>query len=193
MKQISLNDAEDSSKASESIESNSSEEIATDTGPPQEPQQPESTEIESPNATEETNPLDTTPSSTDAGPLPATFNSSALPDLEDPQTSADGAALQLTPDEPSPTAPDMGVNISQGMPESDPALNADTTHVPDTKPEPQAATTTYQELPKDAIPLSFSTTSPLPVPTGSALTTVPVCISFQFVTSEPDPPRGDSI
>ncbi|XP_047446814.1 uncharacterized protein LOC125011639 [Mugil cephalus] len=190
-KPIDLNDAEDSSKSSESSESISSEETATDVEPSQEPPEPALTETDMPNAIEESNPLDTTPPSVDGGPLPVALNTSALPELEDPQTSADNGALQLMPDDPSQTTP--GVDISQGMPDLDAALNTDTAHIlPDAHTEPQVATT-YQGFPKDAIPLSFSSTTPLPVPTGTTLTAVPVCIAFQFVTREPDPPRGDNI
>lgn len=181
-----------------------------------------------PNAMEETDPPDTaaTLPSAGAGPSPATLNTSATPGPEDPQTSTDADALQLMPDDPSQTA--LGVDISQDMPDSDPAqdsINADTVHVlPDTEVslhpglteidviidiggtnQPQVTTsTTYQGFPPGATPPfpphiikttppPFSAAPPLPIAIETALTGVPVCFTFQFTTSEPDPPRGDNI
>lgn len=170
------------------------------------------------NAMEETEPTDTAAllPSADSEPSPATLDTSALPD---PQTSTDTDALQLLPDDPSHTA--MGVDIAQDMPDSDPAINADTVHVVDTEVslhpgfaetdtvidiggtnQPQVIPTTYQGFPQGGTP-SFPAHikqtpppfSPLPIPIGTAqiVTGTPVCFTFQFTTPEPDPPRGDSI
>ncbi|KAL7391268.1 hypothetical protein ABVT39_006970 [Epinephelus coioides] len=75
--------------------------------------------------------------------------------------------------------------------------------------QPQVTTTTttittYQRFPQGATPPfpphiikptppPFHRAPPLPIPIGTALTGVPVCFTFQFATTEPEPPRGDSI
>ncbi|XP_038558405.1 dentin sialophosphoprotein-like [Micropterus salmoides] len=218
-KPVCLSECEDSSKSSDSSESNSSEEAATQVGPSQEPLADMS------NGMEETDPTDTAAllPSADTGPSPATLDTSALPDHDDPQTSSD--ALQLMPDDPSQTA--LGIDISQDMPHSDPAhdsVTADTMHVlPNTDvslhPEltvtditigiggtnqPQGTTATYQGFLQDATPTlpphitkatapPFSTAPPLPIAIDTTLTGVPVCFTFQFTTPVPDPPRGDSM
>lgn len=211
VKQVCLNEGEDSPKSSESSESSSSEETATHGRSSQEPLQPDT-----PDAMGE-NPLDAAPlPSADAGP------SLAMPDPEDPQTSAD--ALQLLPDDPSHTA--MSVDIALNVPDSNPdptkdSLTAETMSniPPDTDtPHPPALSetgviagtnqpqviATYQgslqgvtpSFPTCVIqptPMSFSTASPLVVPTGTALNGGPVCFTIQVTTPERDPPRGDSI
>ncbi|XP_044054129.1 coagulation factor V-like isoform X2 [Siniperca chuatsi] len=220
-KPVCLGEGDDLSKSSESSESNSSEETTTHVGPSQEPLQPVFTETDMPNAMEETDPLDTAAllPSADAGPSTATLDTSALPDPEDPQSATDANTLQLMPDDPSQTA--LGIDISQDMPDSDPAqdsINADTVHIPDTESslhpgltetdiiigidgtnQPKV-TTTYQGFPQDSTPPitkttppPFSTAPPLPIAIETALTGVPVCFTFQLATPEPDAPRGDSI
>ncbi|KAF1388827.1 hypothetical protein PFLUV_G00066740 [Perca fluviatilis] len=199
-KPICLSGGEDSSKSSESSETNSSEETAAHVEPSQEPVQPAPTEPDVPTATEGAAVL--LPSA-EAGPSPATLDASALPYPEDPQTSTDADALQLVPDDPSQTA--LGVDISQDMPNSDPAqdsINADTVPVlPDPEVslvvsgtnQPPSTATAYQSFPQGATPTSFSTAPPLTIPVDTALTSAPVCFTFQFSTPEPKPPRGDSI
>ncbi len=71
--------------------------------------------------------------------------------------------------------------------------------------QPQVTTTnTDQGFPQDATPPfpphmiattppPLPTAQPLPIAIETALTGVPVCFTFQIATSEPDPPRGDSI
>lgn len=126
-----------------------------------------------PNAMEETDP----PGTAALPPSPATQ------DPEDPQTSTD--ALQLMPDDPSQAA--LGVDISQDMPDSDPAqdsINGDTVHVlPDTEVslhpglteteinigtdgtnQPQVTTNTYQGSPRGATPPFPSPHSIQPTP-----------------------------
>ncbi|XP_042344945.1 mucin-2-like [Plectropomus leopardus] len=219
-KPVCVSDCEDSSKSSESAESNSSEEAVSHVEPSPDPLQPAFT------GTDETvSPVTAAllPSA-DAGPPPTTPDTSALPNPEHPQTSTDTEARQLVPDDPSQTA--QGVDISQNMPVSDPAhvsVHSDTVHaVPDAEVslhpgltdtgttitvsgtnQPQV-TTTYQRFPQSATPPSpphiikptptpFSRAPPLPIALGTALPGVPVCFTFQFPTQEPDPPRGDSI
>ncbi|XP_051277370.1 coagulation factor V-like [Dicentrarchus labrax] len=199
-KPLCLNEGEDSS---ESSQLDSSEEAATDRGPSQEPLQPAFADTDVSDAVEETDSPSTAAPLPSAGPSPAMLNTSAMP--EDPQASTDTDALQLMPDDPSQTA--LGVDVSQDMPNSDPAqdsINADTEFSPhltetdtiigtDGTNQPQVTTTTtYQGFPQGATP-PFSTAPPLPVHIGTALTGVPVCFTFQLVTPEPDPPRGDSI
>lgn len=212
-----MSEDEDSSKSSESTESASSEEAAADAEPSEEPLQPAVTETDMSNAMEETNPTGTQLPST-AGPSPATLDTAALPDPEDPQASTDTDTLHLMPDDPSQT---LGVDVSQDMP-SDPAhdsINTGTDHIlPDTlepglkgtgliigidgtnQPRVSTTTATYQEFPKGATPpftphiiKSSSTAPPVQIPIGSTMTGVPVCFTFQFATSEPEPPRGDSM
>ncbi|XP_074493318.1 uncharacterized protein LOC141768822 [Sebastes fasciatus] len=177
-KPVYLSDGVDSSKSSESSESNSSEETASRVGLSQEPLQPAFPETDLPNAMEETDPTGAAAllPSIDAGPSPATLDTSALLDTEDPQTSTDTDALQLMPDDPSQTA--LGIDISQDMPDSDPAqdsINTDTVHVlPDAEVslhpaltdtgtiiggaginQPQVTTTTtttYQRFPQGTTP-----------------------------------------
>lgn len=204
--------------SSESTESDSSEEAAADVEPSEEPPQPATTETDMSMAMEKTDPTGTQPPST-AGPSPATLDTAALPNPEDPQASTDTDALHLMPDDPSQT---LGVDISQDMP-SDPAhdsINTGTGHIPpDTlepglkgtgliigidgtnQPQVSTTTTTYQEFPKGATPpfpphiikSPSSTAPPVHIPIGSTMTGVPVCFTFQFATSEPEPPRGDSM
>ncbi|XP_035851119.1 vegetative cell wall protein gp1-like isoform X2 [Sander lucioperca] len=210
-KPICMSEGEDSSKSSDSSETNSSEETAAHVEPSQEPVQPMSTEADVPTATEGAAVL--LPSA-EAGPSPATLETSAPPYPEDPQTSTDADASQLIPDDPSQTA--LGVDISQDMPNSDPAqdsINADTVHgLPDPEVslvvsgtnQPPFTATTYQRFPQGATPPSppnvinptpppFSAGPPLTIPVDSTLTSAPVCFTFQFSTPEPKPPRGDSI
>lgn len=210
-KQVYLSEGGDSSKSSESSECNSSEEAAANAEPSQDPLQTAFTETVIPNAIEDTAP----------GPSPATINTSALLDPEDPQTSTDTSPLQLIPDDPAQT--DIGIDVSNDIP--DPAQNsnhADTVHVLQvnevsphpgiTEPDifmgfggttqPQLATT-YHGFPQGATPPfpphikptlpPFSTTPSLPIPIGATMNGVPLCFTFQFGTREPDPPRGDSI
>ncbi|XP_032372700.1 vegetative cell wall protein gp1 isoform X1 [Etheostoma spectabile] len=208
-KPICLSESEDSSESSESSEPNSSEETATHVGPSQEPVQPAPTEADMPNATEGAAVL--LPSA-EAGPSPATLEK-ALPYPEDPQTSTDADASQLSPDEPSQTA--LGVDVSQDMPDSDPAqdsIKVDTVHIqPDPEVslvvsgtnQPPLTTTTYQRFPQGATPPSppninptpppFSAAPSLTIPVDTALNSAPVCFTFQFSTPESKPPRGDSI
>ncbi|XP_056231257.1 mucin-2-like [Seriola aureovittata] len=230
-KPVCLSEDEDSSKSSESRDSGSSEETDTHIRDSQDPLQPAFTETDRPNAKEQTDPLNTAAllPSADSGLFPATLNTSALPDPEDPQTSTDIDALQLMPEDPSQTA--LGMDISQDMPGTDPAqnsMNTDTVHVlPETAvslhpgktetdiiisvggtAQPQVITTTttsttYQGFPRGATPPfpphiikptlpPFSGTPPLPIPIVTSLTASPGSFILQFMTPEPDPPRGDS-
>lgn len=215
-KQVCLNAGGDSSESSEL----SSEESAARAGPPQDPLQPALTGTGPVNSDEEE---ENEPPGTEE-PSPATLNTTALPELEDPQTSTD--TLQLLPEDPSQTA--LGIDVSQDMPNSDPAqhpVNADTVlGLPEVllhqgqaqidlnigvqgTNQPQITTTTttrYQGFPKGdtppfpthiikGAPPPFSKATPMPIPIGTALNGVPVCFTFQFATSEPEPPRGDSM
>ncbi|XP_019119928.1 mucin-6-like [Larimichthys crocea] len=218
-KPVHLSEGEDTSESSESTESNSSEENASHVEPSQEPPQPAITETDILNAIEETgSPGTAAPTAKTAGPSMASLDTSPLPDPEDPQTSTD--PLHLTPDDPSQTS--LGRDISQDMPSdvAQDSINANPEHVlPHTEvlTHPRLTendiiigtdgtnqlqvTTTYQEFPQGATPFpphiikppQFSTAPPLTIPIGTTLTEVPVCITFQFATPEPDPPRGDSI
>ncbi|XP_026178159.1 mucin-2-like [Mastacembelus armatus] len=209
-KPVCLNGCENSS-SSESCESKSSEEVATDVGPSQQDLTPAFPEADMPNAVEETDPSGTAAllPPVDSGPSPSTLDTSALPD---PQTSTDTDALQQIPDDPA-----LGTDISQDMPESG---NTDTVHVlAHTKEtlhpglthtnivigiggsnQPQVATSTkYQAVPQGVTspfpphvmkPTPSFTTPSVPIPVSTA---VPVCFTFQFESSERGPPRGDSI
>lgn len=166
-----------------------------------------------PNAIEETDPLDTAAllPSADSGPSPTTFNTSALPDPEDPQATAATDALQVMPDDPSQTA--AGIDIFQDMPDAaQHSINADMAHVlPDTEvslhtgitetyvvigtggttqPQVTTTTTTNQGFPQGATP-----TFPPHIikPTLPPYSTTTPSQPLPFGTTEPDPPRGDSI
>lgn len=129
LKQVYLSAGEDSSKSSESRESNSSEDSTHHVGPAEEPlQQPAFTETGLPSAMEGTDPPGATtllPSADEASAV--TLNASALPDPEHPQTSTD---TSLIPDDPSQTA--LGFDISQNISDSDPgqvSLDVATEHI----------------------------------------------------------------
>ncbi|XP_029019377.1 mucin-2-like [Betta splendens] len=213
-KPICLSEGGDSAVSSESNESISSEETAPNVEPSQHP--PVLPETSMPNALEEPDPPGATAAlpHPDLGPSPSTLNTS---NPEETQTSADD--LQLVPDVPSQTP--VGVGITQGMPNYDPANNADPVQVrPDAEVTLRLGLTAtdksmgtcgtnaphiasaYQEFPKGVTPpfpphiisptTPFSTAAPMPIPFSTALTGVPVCFTFQLSTPEPDPPRGDS-
>ncbi|KAM7391483.1 hypothetical protein PAMP_022171 [Pampus punctatissimus] len=192
-------------ESSESSEFNSSEETATHAEPSQEPLQAAVKD-----SLEETDVTDTAAllPSADSEPTPATLDTSALPDVKDPQTSTD--TVQLMPDDPSNTA--LGVDIAQDMPDSDPGINADTPHVVETEVllhtgltetdtvidigsinQPQVNSTSYQGFPEGATPPFPSHIKPTPplFSTSQVLTGAPVC--FQGAMPEQHQLRGDSI
>lgn len=175
----------DSSSSVESSESISSEETGTNLGA----SQSVLTEAET-----QADPLDPLllPSA-ELRPSSATFDPSALPDAEDPQTST----FHVLPEDPCQSAPGVDAPQSECNPEAlQDSLNA-ATSTPGTK-----ETSTFQGVPQDATPpmslqaltpahLSFSTDKPLTIPI--AATGTPVCFTVQLTTPEPEPPRGDSI
>ncbi|KAI9534288.1 hypothetical protein NQZ68_014696 [Dissostichus eleginoides] len=99
--------------------------------------------------------------------------SDSLESIEDPQTSTD----------PLPVLPEHPANIALFV---DISLSADLLNV---LPHVDASASPSPEFPHP-----FSTAAPtLKVPLSTALTGVPVCVTFQFYTPEPEPePRGDS-
>ncbi|KAK2837689.1 hypothetical protein Q5P01_014901 [Channa striata] len=218
-KPVSVGEDEDSSQSSES---NSSEETGTHVGPSQEPLQTAFTGTDMPNAMEQTDPPDTVAlhPNADSGPSPSSPNTPALPVFEDPQASAD--TLQFIPDDPSKTVlgidvfqnipesdPAVNTDTMQVLPDAESPIQPEITETDvilgtGAINEPQVTTTnTYQGFPQSATPpfpphiikptSPFSTAAPMPIPISTALTGVPLCFTFQYVTSEPDPPRGDSI
>ncbi|KAI9534286.1 hypothetical protein NQZ68_014694 [Dissostichus eleginoides] len=165
-----LNGEEETSDSLESIEVSSSEETSPAVSPSQDPPpQDPITETPLPNVIQETEPPSSLPSS--AHPLLISF-----PPLlsEDPQTSTD--PLPLLPEDPANIALFVDVSPSADLLNVLPHVDASTSSPP---PE---------------IPHPFSTAAPtLKVPLSTALTGVPVCVTFQFYTPEPEPePRGDS-
>ncbi|KAI9534311.1 hypothetical protein NQZ68_014719 [Dissostichus eleginoides] len=135
--------------------------------PPQDP----ITETPLPNVIQETEP----PSSLPSSPPPLLIS---FPPLlsEDPQTSTD--PLPLLPEDPANIALFVDVSPSADLLNVLPHVDASNTR---SHPPPE-------------IPHPFSTAAPtLKVPLSTALTGVPVCVTFQFYTPEPEPePRGDS-
>ncbi|MEQ2196969.1 hypothetical protein XENOCAPTIV_019715 [Xenoophorus captivus] len=122
--------------------------------------------------------LDSSPSST--------FDTATLPTAEDPQTSTDIDPLQPIPENPCQTAFHM-----------DNCHDAAGVITSTKKPK---GTSTYQGLQEEATPplpmhlitptpLLFSTDTPLAIPAEDT----PDCFSIQCTTSEPAPPRGDSV
>ncbi|XP_041644300.1 uncharacterized protein LOC121510358 [Cheilinus undulatus] len=131
--------------------------------------------------------------SVDASLSPTMIDTSTLPDYIDPQIFTDTS--NLIPDDPTATTPGTGIfqdvpviDASQGsitdsmhvLPESEVSLNTQL-------PVIYATNTPYQELPLG------TTAKPLEIPLGTVENGVPVCFTFQFATSAPDPPRGDSM
>ncbi|KAF3850552.1 hypothetical protein F7725_012324, partial [Dissostichus mawsoni] len=94
----------------------------------------------------------------------------------DPQTSTD--PLPLLPEDPANIALFVDVSPSADLLNVLPHVDASTTR---SHPPPE-------------FPHPFSTAAPtLKIPLSTALTGVPVCVTFQFYTPEPEPePRGDS-
>ncbi|XP_017270090.1 uncharacterized protein LOC108234971 [Kryptolebias marmoratus] len=192
-KPVYLNVDGDSSKSlesSESSESSSSEEAGTNI----EPSQSVFTETEM-----QTDPLDPllVPSAV-LRPSSATFDVSAPPVPEDPQTSTD--TFQALPGGPCPTAP--GVDVPQQECNSEALRNSlGAGAIMSTKGT--EVTSTFQGVLQDttpspsrqviaSTPLPFSADTLSTNPAASTLTSAPVCFRGQL-TSELDPPRGDSI
>ncbi|XP_020492072.1 uncharacterized protein [Labrus bergylta] len=115
----------------------------------------------------------------------STNDISVLPDHIDPQSSTDSDTTNIFQDMPV-TDPAQDSTIGDVLPDSEVTLHAGLTETHDGTNQPHA-TTTYQNPPLG------TTTSPMSIAMATAKTTVPVCITFQFATSEPDQPRGDSM
>lgn len=199
--QVSLSDAADES---DSVESNSSEEGVNEEEL-EEPEQPEITETDTltdaPNIIEQTEP----PATID---LPVSPDPSVLPSEPlDPQSSADPQTdtLQLIPDEPPQTS--LGVDVSQDMPETDPAHDSvspdgeqlppnadtgvdDTTQINDVSVNQDSFPSAAPFPPYvKGNPTHFSVVNAVPVAVGPG---VPICFMFQYASPEPNIPRGDS-
>ncbi|KAK2902490.1 hypothetical protein Q8A73_012236 [Channa argus] len=216
-KPVPLSEGDDSSKSSQSSEYNSSEETGTHVGPSEEPLQTAFTGTDMPNAMEQTDPPDTVAlhPNADSGPSSSSPNASALPDAE---TFTD--SLQLMPDETvlgtdvvqdmPESDPAINTDTVHVLPDAEDSLQprlTETDIISDlgsgATNQPQVTTTnTNQGFPQGATPpfplnikptSPFSTATPIPIPISTALTGVPLCFTFQYVTSEADPPRGDSI
>ncbi|MEQ2241060.1 hypothetical protein ILYODFUR_021551 [Ilyodon furcidens] len=175
-KPVCLHVEDNSSKSSESQESMSSEETDVQFGP----SQPAFTDKGM-----QKDHLDSSPSS-------STLDTATLPTAEDPQTSTDIDPLQPIPENPCQTAFHMD-NCHDA-----PGDSLDAGVITSTK-KPKG-TSTYQGLQEEATPplpmhlitptpLLFSTDMPLAIPAENT----PDCFSIQHTTSEPAPPRGDSI
>ncbi|KAI9534314.1 hypothetical protein NQZ68_014722 [Dissostichus eleginoides] len=167
-----LNGEEETSDSLESIEVSSSEETSPVVSPSQyPPPQDPITETPLPNVIQENEP----PSSLPSSPPPLLIS---FPPLlsEDPQTSTD--PLPLLPEDPANIALFVDVSPSADLLNVLPHVDASTTR---SHPPPE-------------FPHPFSTAAPtLKIPLSTALTGVPVCVTFQFYTPEPEPePRGDS-
>ncbi|KAI9534308.1 hypothetical protein NQZ68_014716 [Dissostichus eleginoides] len=168
-----LNGEEETSDSLESIEVSSSEESSPAVSPSQDPPpQDPITEAPLPNVIQETEP----PSSLPSSPPPLLIS---FPPLlsEDPQTSTD--PLPLLPEDPANIALFVDVSPSADLLNVLPHVDASTSSPSSPPPE---------------FPHPFSTAAPtLKVPLSTALTGVPVCVTFQFYTPTPEPePRGDS-
>lgn len=185
---------------------------------PREPIQAASEEIEEtePPGTEAMLPsVDATPSaatlySTAPPDLTAQPDLTALPDLMDPQTTAvmdPPASTVVDPMQPianDPLLTTVSTNV-QNSTDGQSEIFANTvlteTHLTN---QLEVTTTTYQGLTPDATtpfsphtikpsPQPSSATPPISVPIRASMTAVPVCFTLQFSTSEPEPPRGDSM
>lgn len=199
LKQVYLSEGEDSSRSSESIELNSSEDSAPHVEPPQEPL---FTETDRPAAMEDTKPPSVTtphPPVDAAVPPTVTFTIPALPDPDDPQTSADASHVTDDPSQTAPgidtPAPDQGQVLidAASRPVTQVVLlprftNTDVIAGADGMNQPQVPThTTYQGFCQSVTPPPLGA---IPLPTHAL---VPVCFSFQVRTPEPEPPRGDNM
>ena len=210
---------ENSSKTSS--ESNSAEESPAHAQ--EAPQQPAFTESGTPTAGEEEAPpgdITLLPSIDATEPsVVIMLSATALPD---PETSTDRDALLLIPNDATQTALGSNVTQSDPdsqpsvydtqhiLPDTQVTqlpefMGTDIISGPDGTDQPQVTTlTTYQGFSRGATPpfpahILESTPPPsytaptLQIPISYALTGVPVCLSLQLMSPEPQPPRGDNV
>ncbi|XP_069557571.1 uncharacterized protein [Brachyistius frenatus] len=122
-----------------------------------------------------------------------------------PEPGPAGDSLNAVTPEPGPAGDSLSAVTVRLPPDTEALLHPVLTGTDIiTETDQPQVTTAYQGFPAGVTPpfpphiirptpRSFSTVTPVPISIGTALTGIPVCFTFQYLTSEPDPPRGDNM